>query len=60
MTSPRKVNNRNPNRHNVLKYLRENPQEFQYLVGDYLAEHPEVRESIAERVILKKEVKNEK
>ena len=49
MTSPRKVDNLNPMRHKVLKYLREHPQEFQYIVGDYLAVHPEIRKKISEK-----------
>jgi len=53
MTSLRKVDNRSAKRHEVLKYLREHPQEFRYLVGDYLAQHPETIMRIVEQNMLK-------
>ncbi len=43
MTGPRKVDNKNPMRHKVLRYLREHPKELKYIIGDYLAKHPEVK-----------------
>lgn len=46
MTGPRKVNNKNPMRHRVLKYLKEHPKEFQYIIGDFLAKHPEILKRI--------------
>jgi len=49
MTSPRKVNNRDPMRHRVLAYLHAHPQEMQYIIGDFLADHPEARERIAKQ-----------
>lgn len=39
MPSIRKVDNKNPERHRVLRYLRNHPQELRYIVGDYIAKH---------------------
>lgn len=46
MTSPRRVDNNNPMRHKVLKYLKEHPKELKYIVGDYLSKHPKTIKSI--------------
>lgn len=50
MTSPRKVNNKNPMRHRVLKYLKDNPKELQYIIGDFLAKNPKTRKRIMEQI----------
>lgn len=50
MTGPRRVNNKNPMRHRVLRYLRDNPKELQYIIGDFLAKHPETRNRIVEQI----------
>jgi len=36
-------------RHRVLAYLHAHPQEMQYIIGDFLADHPEARERIAKQ-----------
>lgn len=33
----RQVDNKNPERHRVLKYLREHPKELRYIVGDFIS-----------------------
>ena len=48
MTGPRKVNNKDPMRYKVLRYLNEHPKELKYIIGDYLAKHPETIKNIKE------------
>ena len=35
----RKVNNKSSMRGRVFKYLKDNPQELDYIVGDYVSRH---------------------
>jgi len=60
MTSPRKVGNTNPMRHNVLRYLKEHPKELKYIIGDYLAKHPEIIKNIIKKNKLKRKQKRRK
>lgn len=55
MTSPRKVDNKNPMRHEVLNYLKEHPKEHKYIIGDYLAKHPETIKNIIKKHSKKEE-----